>query len=97
MSDQILLLKTMLTSTSNINVLRHSDDKKKKNMAAGNIVGFSFIYLLLAIYIGGASFGMSYFGMAEAVAALPATVIFALSFFMTLFKSLASLSLMLLI
>ena len=87
MNDQILLLKTMLTSTSNINVLKHSDDKKKRSMATGNIVGFSFIYLMLAIYIGGASFGMSYFGMAETVAALPATVIFALSFFMTFFKA----------
>ncbi len=87
MNNQLLLLKTMLTSTSNINVLKHSDDKKKRSMATGNIVGFAFIYLLLAIYTGGISFGMSYFGMAEIVPAIPATIIFALSFFLTLFKA----------
>ena len=87
MNDQILLLKTIITSTSNINVLRHSDDKKKRSLATGNIIGFGFIYLLLAIYTGGISFGMSYFGMAEAVPGIPATIIFALSFFLTLFKA----------
>ena len=30
---------------------------------------------------------MSYFGMAEIVPAIPATIIFALSFFLTLFKA----------
>ena len=77
----------MLTSTSNINVLKYSDDKKKRSMATGNIVGMFFIYLLIAIYMGGTSFGMSYFGLAETVPVLPATVIFALSFFLTLFKA----------
>ena len=87
MNEQILLLKTMLTSSSNINVLRHSDDKKKRSMATGNIIGFGFIYLLLAMYTGGVSFGMSYFGLSESVPVLPATIIFALSFFLTLFKA----------
>ena len=87
MNDKILLLKTIITSTSNINVLRHSDDKKKRSLATGNIIGFGFIYLLLAIYTGGISFGMSYFGMADAVPGIPATIIFALSFFLTLFKA----------
>ena len=87
MNEQILLLKTMLTSNSNINVLRHSDDKKKRSMATGNIIGFGFIYLLLAMYTGGVSFGMAYFGLSESVPVLPATIIFALSFFMTLFKA----------
>ncbi len=87
MNDQILLLKTVLTSTGNLNILKHSDDKKKRKLATGNIVGFSVIYLMLAIYVGGSCFGLSYYGMAETVPVIPASVVFALSFFFTFFKA----------
>ena len=83
----MLLLKTMLVSTSNINILKHSDDKKKRGLAWGNLIGFSFLYLLLGAYVALTCAGMALFGMAEAVPAIPAVVIAAVSLIFTLLKA----------
>ena len=87
MNDQMLLLKTMLVSASNINIIKHSDDKKKRGLAWGNLIGFSFLYLLLGAYVAATCAGMAIFGMAEAVPAVPAIVIAAVSLIFTLLKA----------
>ncbi|MBR6359527.1 MAG: hypothetical protein IKS11_07745 [Lachnospiraceae bacterium] len=87
MNNQILLLKTMLLSTSNRNILKYSDDKKKRGLATGNIIGPVILHVLIAIYVGAMCYGMAFFGMADTVPAVPAVLITAISFLFTLLKA----------
>ena len=75
MNKQMLLLKTMLASTSSINILRYSEDKKKRGLAIGNIIGLTIGYLMLGGIIAAMTYGMSYFGMPDTVPALPVLTI----------------------
>ena len=77
----------MLVSSSNFNILKYSDDKKKRGLAIGNLIGLSFLYLLVAVYAGAMSYGLAYFGMAEIIPTIPAVIIVALSLIMTFFKA----------
>jgi ABC-2 type transport system permease protein len=86
-NNRTLLLRTMLVSSSNFNILKYSDDKKKRGLAIGNIIGLSFLYLLVAVYAGAMSYGLAYFGMAEIIPTIPAVIIVALSLIMTFFKA----------
>ena len=50
MKNEILLLKTLLLSTSGLNILRYSDDRKKKNKIIAGTIGTLFLYLMLMGY-----------------------------------------------
>ena len=67
MNKQALLLKTMLTSTGSINIIKYSDDKKKRGLAIGNIIGMSFLYIILAGMMAVMSYGMAFFGFGEMI------------------------------
>ncbi|MBO7634229.1 MAG: hypothetical protein J6S72_07595 [Lachnospiraceae bacterium] len=87
MNKQPLLLKTMLASTSSINILRYSDDKKKRSLAIGNIIGLIILVPILGGLIGAQCYGMAYFGMSDVIPALCAVIITAISFLFTLLKA----------
>ncbi len=87
MSKQLLLLKTMLASTSSINILRYSDDKKKRGLALGNIIGLIILIPILAGLMGAVSYGMAFFGMPGVIPAVCAIIITAISFLFTLLKA----------
>jgi len=50
MKNEILLLKTLLLSTSGLNILRYSDDRKKKRQIIAGSIGALFLYLMLIAY-----------------------------------------------
>ncbi len=87
MNKQALLLKTMLTSTGSINIIKYSDDKKKRGLAIGNIIGMSFLYILLAGMMAVMSYGMAFFGFGEMIPTLPAVIISAISLLFTFLKA----------
>ena len=47
MSNDIVLLKTLLLSTSQRNIYRHTTDKKKRRRIVANVIGFAFLYVLI--------------------------------------------------
>lgn len=86
-SSTMLLLKTFLKSTSSINVLKYSQDKKKrkyaKNTLTGNIIGC----IVLAFYVSLISIGLGRFSLADAIPVLCGEVLFAMPFIFTLLKA----------
>lgn len=82
-----LLLKTLLTSTSEVNVLKHSKDKNKLKYAKNNLVGQIVLYVMLALYAALISIGLGNFGMAEQIPALCAGLLFIMPFIFTLIKT----------
>ncbi len=82
-----LLLRTMLLSTSNRNLLKHCTDKKRKSQTIGGMVGFGLVYFLI-IVIGAFQAGMmGVIGMGDEVPALCAMAVSAIAFIFTLMKS----------
>lgn len=83
----MILMRAMMTSTSNRNVLKYSQDKKKKKSARYALVGHIAGGILAACWIAAQSYGMAYFGFADMVPALVATVLSLMAVVLTLFKS----------
>ena len=52
MNNAILLIKTLLLSTSQRNILKHTTDKKKKRKIIGNTVGTVVLYTMLIAISG---------------------------------------------
>ena len=49
-NKNLILLKALLDSTSQWNVLRHCKDKKKKGRIIGAYAGLAILYLMLMAY-----------------------------------------------
>lgn len=86
-SKSFLLLGTLLKSTSSVNAIRHSGDKKRKNKLIGTIAGQIAIELMLIVYVGLTAVGIGMSGMAAALPALTADIICIMSFFLAIFKT----------
>lgn len=86
-SKRIILLKTMLLSTSNINKIRYCDDSKKRNKAIGALVGMAFIYLMIIVYCLLISVGYGKMGIVNAIPAVCASMISIVAFIFTLFRT----------
>ena len=54
MNKNIVLLRTLLLSTSRVNIYRHSTEKKKRGRIIGNAVAVVILYAML-MEIGRAS------------------------------------------
>ncbi|MBO4395789.1 MAG: hypothetical protein J5819_05530 [Eubacterium sp.] len=85
--NSITLLKTMMTSTSRRNVIKHSQDKSKRRAAAFSLTGNIVVAVLGAGIIGAYSFGTTYFGLGAMVPGIVASVITVLSLILTILKS----------
>ena len=63
------LTKLQLQNLYGLNVFRYTRDKKKKKTTIGLGVVWALLIVMIATYIGGATFGYVYLGMAEIVPA----------------------------
>ncbi len=87
MKNNILLLKTLLLSTSQRNILKHTKDKKKKNRAVAGFIGATFLYVMLMMYSIFMCVGFAVMDMIDVVPAMCAFIISVLAFFFTVFKT----------
>ncbi len=85
--NDILLLKTLLLSTSQRNILRYSKDKKKRRKIIGGFVGVVVLYAMLMAYSILLCIGYGTAGMIEAAPGMCALVISLLAFLFTFFKT----------
>ena len=86
-NKNILLLKNLLLSTSQINKYKHCKDKKKRGKIVGGLIGFGIIYLMIIAYCIATCVGYGEYGMIDAAPAMCAMVISILAFVFTFFKT----------
>lgn len=86
-ANGILLLKTLLLSTSQQNIYRHTGDKKKRTKIIWSYIGKVFIYVMLMGYSAAMCVGYGELGMISAAPVLCALIISTLAFVFTLFKT----------
>ncbi len=83
----IILLKTLLLSTSRVNIYRHTDDAKKRKKTVGAFIGALILYAMLMAYCVSMCIGYGQYGMIEQAPVMCALVISILSFVLTLLKT----------
>ena len=87
MKNNIILLKTLLLSTSRINLLKHTDDPKKRKKARGGIIGVIVIFAMLMFYMVSLCIGYGQYGIIDSVPVMCALTISSIAFFFTVFKT----------
>jgi len=87
MKDNLTLLKTLLLSTSSVNIYKHSKDQKKRSRIIGNTIGVTILYLLLMAYCILLCIGYGLIGMTHIIPVICALTISVLSLVFTFFKS----------
>ena len=83
----ILLLKTLLLSTSQINIYRHTTDKKKKKKVIAGFVGLICLYAMLMGYSISMCMGYGAYGIIDAAPVMCAIIISTLAFIFTFLKT----------
>lgn len=86
-ANGILLLKTLLLSTSQRNIYRHTADKNKRTKIIWGYIGQACIYAMLIGYSIAMCVGYGKLGMIGAAPVLCALIISALAFIFTLFQT----------
>ena len=86
-NKSILLLKTLLLSTSQINIFKNTTDKKKKSKVIGNFVGVCLIYAMIMVYSVAMCVGYGYVGIIEAAPLMCALTVSSIAFLFTVFKT----------
>ena len=86
-SKSLILLRAMFMSTSRINALKHTTDKKIRKKHIGAIVGAAVLAVYGAVMVGLIAGVMAGFGFKEAVPGMVASVITIMSLVFTLLKS----------
>ena len=84
---RVLLLRTLLLSTSRINKMKYSTDKRAKNKAIAGFAGVCILYLMLMVYSMAACVGYGVLGLIDCVPVLCAATVSVLAFLFTFFKS----------
>ncbi|MBO4900976.1 MAG: hypothetical protein J5509_11875 [Lachnospiraceae bacterium] len=87
MKDSIILLKTLLLSTSQHNIYRHSTDKKRRRKVIASYIGLFCLYAMIVGYSIAMCIGYGEFGLIDSTPAMCAIVISALAFIFTFFKT----------
>ena len=85
--NSILLLKTLLLSTSSVNILKYSRNKKKRNKIIGGFVGMFFLYAMIMSYSILMCIGYGVLGIIDSAPVMCALIISALAFMLTIFKT----------
>ncbi len=86
-SKKLLLLSTLLKSTGSLNILKYSKDSKRKGNIIGEMVGIGILYLLLMAFCIFMCIGYKNMGIGYAIPPLMATLISAMAFLFTFFKT----------
>lgn len=81
------LLKAMLLSSSSINKIKYSTDKKGNGFAIGNLVGKGLLYILLMAYCILMCIGYGQLGLTEVIPAISSLMVAALAFIFTIIKT----------
>lgn len=84
---RMLLLRMLLLSTSRINRIRKSSDKKVKRKTISYIVGMGFVFLVMMFWVGATSVFFGYVGMAKSIPVVCSAMLSILAVVLTLFKS----------
>lgn len=87
MNSALHLLRTLLLSTSQFNIYRHTTDKKKKRKIAWNSVGLVLLYVMLMAYCIATTVGYGKIGIIDSAPVLCAITISALAFVFTFLKT----------
>ena len=85
-SKNLLLLKTLLTSTSLNNQRKYGKDKKKKKRIVGSYVGITVLLLMFMAYSVLIAIGIGAAGLSEYIPLLSALCVSGIAFFFTVFK-----------
>ena len=86
-NNGILLLKTLLLSTSQFNIFRHTDDKKKRHKAVTSFIGVIIIYAMIVAYSIAMCIGYGKYGIIDAAPVMCALVVSILAFIFTMFRT----------
>lgn len=86
-NKNVLLLKTLLRSTSSLNVLKTSKDGKKKGKIIGTFIAYIVLYLMLLTYSVLMAMGYGKVGLTDAMPMLLTMILTALAFMLTILKS----------
>ena len=81
MKKNNILLKTLLMSTSSLNIFRYTTDKKKKGKIVGAFFGLLALYAMLMFYFIAACVGYGKIGIIDSVPVLCSVSISMLAFF----------------
>ncbi|WP_029233132.1 putative ABC transporter permease subunit [Butyrivibrio sp. VCB2006] len=87
MKNNILLLKTLLLSTSQINIYKHCNDKKKKRKVRAALIGKACLFAMLIGYSFAACAGYCAAGLTDSIPVLCALTISMLALLFTFFKT----------
>ncbi len=86
-NKRMILLKALLLSTSRVNTLKYSTDKKKKSGIIGAYFGVAILYLMLLGYCLAMAYGFGQYGLIFAIPEMTAVIISVMSFFLTVLKT----------
>ena len=87
MKNSILLLKTLLLSTSQLNIYKHTNDAKKRKRIVSGFIGAAIIYAMIMSYSVSMCIGYGKYGMIGSVPVLCALTVSVLSFVFTLLRT----------
>ena len=87
MNNNVLLLKTLLLSTSQRNIYKHTDDAKKKKRIVSSFIGAAVIYIMIMFYCVSMCIGYGQNGLIDAAPVLCALTVSVLSFVLTLLRT----------
>ncbi len=87
MKNNGLLLKTLLLSTSQSNIYRHTKDKKRRKKVVAAYIGLACLYAMLIGYSFAMCMGYGAYGLTDAIPVMGGLVICILAFVFTLFKT----------
>ena len=87
MNKNMVLLRTLMISTSQWNIYKYSNDKKRKGRAVGNMIGMVVLFLMLMAYCIAQCIGYGMMGLTSSIPIMCALVISILAFFLTFFKT----------
>ena len=87
MSNNLILLRTLLLSTSQRNIYRYCGDKKKRGKIIGGLIGASLIYAMIMAYCIMICIGYGATGMIGSAPVMCALIISLLAFLFTFFKT----------
>lgn len=86
-SKNLLLLRTLLTSSSMWNIRKYSRDGKKRGRILGGAIGFAMIFLMLVVYSFFGCFGLYALGLIEVVPVMAALTVSTIAFVFTFIKT----------
>ncbi len=86
-NKNLLLLKTLLLSTSQANIFKHTKDKKRRGKVVYAYVGLTILYAMLIGYSIAMCMGYGAFGLTDSIPVMNGMVICILALVFTFFKT----------